>query len=218
MPLNCICGASNNIEHAFNCKRGGFVTIRHNEIRDFTSELLNEVCHDVEVEPTLTPLTGGAFNYRTANTSDEARWDVSARGVWNRGQTAYVNVRVFNPIAKGYRDKSMTAVYRSNEQLKKRSYNQRIQEVENATFTPLVFSCFGGQGFECKRFFQKVNEKLADKRDISPSVCMPYIKAKLSSSLMRSALLCLRGSKSLKKRARSLLKIRILMLQSKNVA
>ena len=76
MPLNCICGASNNIEHAFNCKRGGFVTIRHNEIRDFTSELLNEVCHDVEVEPTLTPLTGEAFNYRTANTSDE-EWSKS---------------------------------------------------------------------------------------------------------------------------------------------
>ena len=127
-------------------------------------------------------------------------------GVWNRGQKAYVDVRVFYPIAKCYRDKPMTAVYRSNEQLKKRSYNQRILEVENATFTPLVFFCFGGQGFECKRFFQKVNEKLADKRDISPCVCMTYIKAKLSFILLRSALLCLRGSKSLKKKSTEPLK------------
>ena len=87
-----------------------------------------------------------------------------------------------------------------------RTYNQRVLEVENATFTPLVFSCFGGQGFECKRFFQRINEKLADKRDISPSVCMTYIKAKLSFSLLRSALLCLRGSKSLRKKSTESLK------------
>ena len=196
IPLHCVCGISNSVDHAFNCKRGGFVTIRHNDIRDFTCELLNEVCYDVEVEP----LTGEIFNHLTANTSQEARCDVSARGVWNRGQKAYVDVRVFNPIAKCYRNKSTTAVYRANEQLKKRAYNHRILEVENATFTPLVFSCFGGQGYECKRFFQRVNEKLSEKRNISPSISMTYIRAKLSFSLLRSALLCLRGSRSLKKK------------------
>ena len=83
LPMYCVCGSSNTVEHAFNCKKGGFVTIRQNDIRDFTSELLNEVCHDVEVEPILTPLTGESFNQLSTNTSDEARCD--ARGVWNRG-------------------------------------------------------------------------------------------------------------------------------------
>ncbi len=35
----------------------GFPSIRHNEIRDITANLLTEVCHDVSVEPGLQPLT-----------------------------------------------------------------------------------------------------------------------------------------------------------------
>ena len=60
---------------------GGFVTIRHNEIRDFTAELLGETCNDVGIEPLLTPLTGEAFAYKAANRKEHARLDVSARGV-----------------------------------------------------------------------------------------------------------------------------------------
>ena len=59
LPSKCVaCGVPFNVEHAFSCKFGGYVTIRHNEIRDFTAEVLREVCQNVEVEPLLTPLTG----------------------------------------------------------------------------------------------------------------------------------------------------------------
>ena len=54
-------------------KKGGFVTLRHNEVRDITTSLLNEVCKDVHKEPPLIQLTGETFEQRTANTSDEAR-------------------------------------------------------------------------------------------------------------------------------------------------
>ena len=47
LPVKCVCDASFNVEHALTCKKGGFVTIRHNEVRDFTAELLSEVCKDV---------------------------------------------------------------------------------------------------------------------------------------------------------------------------
>ena len=57
LPAKCACGANFSVEHAFTCKTGGFVSIRHNEVRDFTAEILKEVCQDVEVEPLLTPLT-----------------------------------------------------------------------------------------------------------------------------------------------------------------
>ena len=43
---------------ALSCKKGGFVTIRHNSIRDGTAKLLCEVCQDVGFEPPLQPLTG----------------------------------------------------------------------------------------------------------------------------------------------------------------
>ena len=54
--------------NTLNCKRGGFVSTRHNDVRDFTAQLLSEVCHDVAVEPLLTPLTGETLKYKTAIT------------------------------------------------------------------------------------------------------------------------------------------------------
>ena len=40
-----------------NCKRGGFISMRHNNIRDFQANLLTKVCKDVEIEPPLKPVT-----------------------------------------------------------------------------------------------------------------------------------------------------------------
>ena len=47
LPSKCVCGKSFNVDHALNCSKGGFPTIRHNKIHDFTAKLLTEVCHDV---------------------------------------------------------------------------------------------------------------------------------------------------------------------------
>ena len=58
--------------------------MRHNEVRDFTSEMLSEVCKDVSIEPSLVPLTGETFERVTTVKYDEARVDVSARGFWRR--------------------------------------------------------------------------------------------------------------------------------------
>ena len=53
LPVYCECGASFSVEHALSCKKGGFPAIRHNELRDFTVNLLTEVCQDVCIEPHL---------------------------------------------------------------------------------------------------------------------------------------------------------------------
>ena len=69
------------IDHGLSCPKGGFIAIRHNEVRNFTADLLSECYRDVHLEPTLTPLTGVIFPAGTI-TTDEARVDVVARGVW----------------------------------------------------------------------------------------------------------------------------------------
>ena len=33
------------VEHALSCSRGGFLSIKHNEIHDLTAELMSEVCY-----------------------------------------------------------------------------------------------------------------------------------------------------------------------------
>ena len=51
----CACGAKNDIDHVMTCKKGGYVSFRHNALRDTKAELLKEVCRDVRTEPLLLP-------------------------------------------------------------------------------------------------------------------------------------------------------------------
>ena len=77
------------------CKRGGFVSIRH--LRGLTANILTKVCKDVEIEPKLTLLTDEELGSRNANTTNEARLDIRARGVWERGQQSYLDLRFLTP-------------------------------------------------------------------------------------------------------------------------
>ena len=56
------------------CPRGGYPTLRHNEIRDLMADLLQEVCHDVTVEPHLQQMTE-VISGCTSVVGDEARLD-----------------------------------------------------------------------------------------------------------------------------------------------
>ena len=53
LPAICISGDSFNLQHALSCPKGGLVTTRHNELRNFTAEILSEVCKNVVIEPLL---------------------------------------------------------------------------------------------------------------------------------------------------------------------
>ena len=74
LPSSCVCGKQFTVEQTLGCPCGGFPSIRHNELRDITAELLTEVCHSVGVEPILQPLTGEQFSYRSANVEDGPTW------------------------------------------------------------------------------------------------------------------------------------------------
>ena len=101
LPAKCVCNKPFTVEHALSCHREEFIIIRHNEIRDFTAELLAECHNNVQVEPNLSPLTGKTFPASTI-TTDEARVDIAACGGWIKGKMGFFDVRVFNPTAKTY--------------------------------------------------------------------------------------------------------------------
>lgn len=51
------------------CKRGGSITIPHDDLRDLTANFLSNVRNDdVEMAPTILPVTGEIFSNRAANT------------------------------------------------------------------------------------------------------------------------------------------------------
>lgn len=187
-----------SVEHALNCKKGGFISNRHNEIRRITADFLKEVCIDVEEEPLLQEITGEIFQLKTMKKEKDARPDLSARGFWLRGQKVFCDVRVFNPLTKCHRTKPITKVHELNEKEKKAKYAARITEVEHGSFTPLVFSCFGGISRGCSFFYKKLAEKLAEKKNLNVSETMCFVRTKVNFSLIKSLVLCIRGSRSVR--------------------
>ena len=143
----------------------------------------------------MEPRTGEVFQNSTIST-DNARVDIAARNVWIRGQRAYFDVRVFNPLARTYRDHSLRKAYEKNEMEKKRLYNERILQIEHGSFTPIIFSTIGGMGREANTFYSKLAEKIAEKRDIKKSEAITFIRTTMSIALLRATNLCIRGSRS----------------------
>lgn len=64
-PSSCACGSNVSVERTLSCPKGSFPTICHNEVRDFTANLMTVVCHDFCVEPSLQPI-GEVFSNATA--------------------------------------------------------------------------------------------------------------------------------------------------------
>ena len=147
MPKKCPCKKDFTITHAMNCKRGGFIGIRHDSIKNFEARLLSVVCKDVQTEPPLQPV--GETRLRpSANKQDGARLDVRARGFWRDGQQAFFDVQVTNADCDSQISKPIKSILRSHEQTKKTHYNTRVMEVEQGTFTPIVptIKAIGGGG------------------------------------------------------------------------
>ena len=195
LPNICVCGTPNDVNHSMICKRGGFVCIRHNEVRDLTANLLRDICHDVTTEPSLLTYDGEHMRHRTANTANEARVDICARGFWSRGERAFMDIRIFDPMAACHRNLNLDAAHKRNEDEKIRAYGERIQNIDHGSFTPLVFTTFGGMGLMAKRFYSKLADKLAEKKHQPRNQIVAWMRCRLSFSLLRSALLCLRGTR-----------------------
>ena len=196
LPDQCVCGHDLTADHAMSCPTGGLPSLRHNEIRDLLGALLSEVCVNTSIEPVLQTLTGEQFQRRTTTTDDDARLDIFTRGFWSgRSEDAFFDVRVINPNAPSYRNLELSACYRRAEKEKERKYGERVRQVEHASFTPLIFATTGGVSKLTDVFLKRLASHLADKRDVQYSVTMSWLRCRLSFSLLRSAVLCMRGSR-----------------------
>ena len=187
------------------CHMGGFPTIRHNKIRDLTASLglLTEVCPNVAIEPHLQPLSGESFRLASTNTDDGARLDVRASGFWNTRQDAFFDVRVFHPNAPSNSSRSLSAAYKKHEDEKKRTYGQRILEIEHSVFTQLILSASGGMGREAQTFYKCLADLLSLKRDMPYCSLMGWLRCKLSFATLSSAVMHVYQRKQILKAPRS---------------
>ena len=75
-------------------------------------------------------------------------------------------------------------------------YEQRIQEVEMASFTPLVFSTSGGMSGCNNVFYKRLAYLLSLKKKLEYGNVMAWLHCPLIFSLLRSAIACLWGARS----------------------
>ena len=126
---------------------------------------------------------------RGANTAPDARLDIHARGFWARKGSTVFDVRDLTP----------QQIYRQHENEKKRMYASRVMEVEQATFTSLVFTTTGGIAPECQVYHKRLAELLSVKKGEDYSTTMSWIRTKILFAILRTSLLCLRRSRSLRR-------------------
>ena len=191
-PHFCGCGAKNSVDHTLICMKGGYVLMRHNALRELNAELQQEVCRDVVTEPKLLPLDGEVI---TGTTADGAGPDISSRGMWSTFERTFFDVRVLHPNCPSYQTSSLSTLYANHEGQKIKKYNSRVLTVEKGSFTPLVYTTFGGCGPQTVRYHKRLAELISRKRNEDYKHVISHIRTRIRFSLLRSALVAIRGER-----------------------
>ena len=122
---------------------------------------------------------------------------MSACGMWGgRFERTFGDIRVFNSYAPSNCSQSLGATYRKHEQEKRRQYEERIREIERASFSPLVFTSSGGISPGASIFFKHLADLISIKRVQEYSITMNWIRTIISFVLLRSVIMCLRENQS----------------------
>ena len=160
------------------------------------ANLLKTTLNDVEVEPKLQKIENEGLN---GLTSDDARPDIRASGVWRQGQNVFFDICLTNTNARSQKHLLVSVILKKHEKEKKRAYNSRIMNAEHGTFTPLVFSLTGGEGPETSMFHKHIAQKIANKTEEKYEKVQTLIRCKLSFLILKSVLLCISRSCSISK-------------------
>ena len=69
-------------------------------------------------------------------------------------------------------------------------YNQHVIEIEHGSFSPLVFTTYGGTGREAERFMTELAQKLVERKNMTYNTIIHWLRSKLSFNLLKSAVMC----------------------------
>ncbi len=124
-----------------------------------------------------TRLTGKPSSGASAITTDGGRLDIAANGFsGSRFEKMYFDVECLIHMPPSNRMSSLSAcshLYRKHENIKKRAYEQRVQEVEHSSFTPIVLSFTGGLGNAATTCYKRLASLLSVKHDHGNNTTQP---------------------------------------------
>ena len=104
-----------------------------------------------------------------------------------------LDIRIMHPNAPSYVNKPIERVYELHESEKKRTYNERVLQIEKGSFTPIVGSTFGGMGKEAQRHHKRIASLIAAKKNEEYADVMNYVRTRLRFSVLKSILTAIRG-------------------------
>ena len=137
---------------------------------------MDDVCHDVQIEPKHQSFDGEFFSSNFTTTDDDARLDIKANGLWgSRYNRTFFDVKIFNPHAKSC-PKPITDAYKHHESIKRNKYEDRIRETEHSTFKAMVCACSGGAGPSASRVMKQLATKTSEKRGEPYADTISYIR------------------------------------------
>ena len=143
-------------------------------------------------------MQGETFALKSTTTDDDARLDIKANGLWESRFKTYFDVKIFYPMAKRCPESSSEA-YNYHESIKNNKCEQKITEVEKVTFCPRVFAFTGGAGPSASKALKQLASELsAQKKDSYADII--YLRTKISFALLRSFILCICESRTLRRR------------------
>jgi hypothetical protein len=174
LPTHCDgCAQKFSVRRALECKSGGLVISRHNEIRVELVDLASRAFTPSAVrdEPKIYPCRP-AVELRTTDQQPvirnlrkhqgEERGDVLIRGLWQKGTDAIIDVRITDLDAKTNISRSPMKVLAQHEREKKRKYLEACLD-QRRHFSPFVVSTDGLIGKEAQTMLKKLSARLAEK-------------------------------------------------------
>ena len=106
-----------------------------------------------------------------------------------------VNIRVFNLYAASNRSTSLATCYTKHEKEKKRTYEQRVLNVEHASFVPVVLSSTGGVYKCASALYKRVASVQSSKTNEPNNKIIASVHCRISFALLRPSVICLRGER-----------------------
>lgn len=207
LPTQCDgCLKNFSVRHALECKIGGLVLSRHDEIRDEICDLASRALKPSSVrdEPKIhlsrpqeemkAKKSQSPIHRNLRKSQSDERGDILIRGLWDRGTDCIIDVRITDTDSKSQRAKDPMKVLENHEREKKKKYLGPCLE-QRRHFTPFVVSTDGLVGREASSLLRKLSSLLAEKSGKSYSEVRGFVNARMSIAIVRATHLCLRGSR-----------------------
>ena len=204
LPSHCDgCGQRCSVTHALECRKGGNIIARHNDVKYAVSELaIKAICPTaVRDEPLINPCRPATQQVaptqpatRTPITDKDLRGDLLIKNLWDRNMDAILDICVVDTDANSHITRDPAKVLEGYEKLKIRKYAAACK-AQRRTFTPFVVSVDGLLGRQAKTFLQRLSGLLAKKWERPYATVCGYVRASISFAIMRATHRCIRGSR-----------------------